>query len=164
MSGVRCQVSGVSSGRPRRYDEAGGKSRLARLGRALIIQSGRAASESEVALLAAFPRRGPGSSPCRNLWRRWPHTSLGDTGPWEQRPPACTNRATKCRGKYRSQSDGDIVILENRIQNQSIVKILWYIYTVIHSNSGIKIKLLDPIGSQYIRGFEIPDPDITRYH
>ena len=105
---------------PSRYDEAGGKSRLARLGRALIILSGRTASESEVAHLAAWPRRGPGSSPWWNLWRRWPHTSLGDTGPWEQRPPAWTGRGTKCRGKYRSQSDGDIVILENRIQNQSI--------------------------------------------
>ena len=100
-----------SSVLPSRYNEEGGKSRLARLGPALIIESARTASESEVAHPAAWPRRGPGSSPWRNLWRRWPHTSLGDTGPWEQRPPACIGRGTKCRGKYRSQSDGDTVIL-----------------------------------------------------
>ena len=118
---------------PSRYNEEGGKSRLGRLGPALIIESARTASESEVAHLAAWPRRGPGSSPWRNLWRWWPHTSLGDTGPWEQRPPACTGRGTKYRGKYRPQSDGDTLIL-------------WIQYTVTeYSKDTLKHKYSDTL-------------------
>ena len=84
------------------------------LGSTLIILTGRPVSGMKVAHLAALPRSGLVSSPWRSLWRWWPHRSLGNTGPWKQRPSDYTGRGTKHRRKYRSQSDGETVILWKR--------------------------------------------------
>ena len=80
------------------------------LGSTLIILTGRPVSGMKVAHLATLPRSGLVTSPWRNLWRRWPHRSLGNTGPWQQWPSDYTGRGTK----YRSQSDVETVILWKR--------------------------------------------------
>ena len=86
---------------PNIYNAHFGKAAQHGLGSALIILTGRPVSGMKVAHLSALPRSGLGSCPWRNLWRRWPHTSLGDTGPRQQRPSDYTGRGTKHRGKYR---------------------------------------------------------------